>query len=303
VTDADGALARGVWDALSQRVQAAPPEGDGNGLWDRLKVLVDPTQFRPSLARDIEVKAFHLRWGNDYAMMANPRDLIHFQIDPGEAELLPLMDGTRTVKEIVVERFQESGDLELAGTVDFVRQLHVGNFLDRPFLDVDAAVHRSMQSASLARRKGRQFAKTLSIEWSDADRLVRWLYRHLLKWFFSRWVLAFAAIFALGGLLAFISVQLSGRFHLSGKSAAVESLILLGLNYVLTFTHELGHAVVLTHYGRKIKSAGFMIYFGSPAFFVDSSDGLMMERKQRLVQVFAGPYAEMIVAGVASLFV
>src|SRR5207244_7574938 len=73
------------------------------------------------------------------------------------------------------------------------------------------------------------------------------------------------------------------------------------LNYFLTFAHELGHAVVMTRNGRKIKSAGFMIYFGSPAFFVDSSDGLMMDRWQRISQSFAGPYAEIVLAGAASI--
>ena len=72
------------------------------------------------------------------------------------------------------------------------------------------------------------------------------------------------------------------------------------MSYFLTFMHELGHAVVLARYGRRVKSAGFMIYFGSPAFFVDSSDGLMMDRRQRIVQSFAGPYAELIIAGAAA---
>ena len=58
----------------------------------------------------------------------------------------------------------------------------------------------------------------------------------------------------------------------------MQTLVLLVMDYILTFIHELGHAVVLVHYGRKVKSAGFMIYFGSPAFFVESADGLMLDR-------------------------
>ena len=46
------------------------------------------------------------------------------------------MDGTRTVKEIVVERFQESGDMELSGVADLVRQLRVGNFLTDHYVDI-----------------------------------------------------------------------------------------------------------------------------------------------------------------------
>ena len=53
----------------------------------------------------------------------------------------------------------------------------------------------------------------------------------------------------------------------------------------------------LVHYRRRIKSAGFMLYFGSPAFFVDASDGLMLERGPRIVESALGPYTEMILAG------
>ena len=79
---------------------------------------MDPAEYRPHLRDDIEVKVFKLWWGNDYAMIANPTDLVHYQLRPEDVEVLALMDGTRTVKEIVVESFQESGDLSLDGVVD-----------------------------------------------------------------------------------------------------------------------------------------------------------------------------------------
>ncbi len=59
-------------------------------------------------------------------------------------------------------------------------------------------------------------------------------------------------------------MHLSGRFELGGQNRGLQTLVLLVMDYILTFIHELGHAVVLVHYGRKVKSAGFMIYFGSP---------------------------------------
>ena len=56
------------------------------------------------------------------------------------------------------------------------------------------------------------------------------------------------------------------------------------------------------HQGRKIKSAGFMIYFGSPAFFVEASDSLMLDRGKRIVQSAAGPFAELVVSAFASIY-
>ncbi|MGH2636229.1 MAG: cyclic nucleotide-binding domain-containing protein [Actinomycetota bacterium] len=292
---------RGVFSAIGSAIAAAPERDEATpGLWGELAERVDPAEFRPQLAADVEVKEFALRWGNDYAMIANPRELLHYRLEPGEVELLPLMDGTRTVKEIVVERFRESGDLELSGVADLVRQLRVGDFLTTPFLDVESAVRRAIDPVSAARARARQFAKTLSLDWTGAHRFVSWSYRYLLRWFFIPWVGVLALLAAIAGGLAFWSLYRSGRFSLSGESAAAESLLLLAMSYFLTFMHELGHAVVLVHYGRRVKSAGFMIYFGSPAFFVDSSDGLMMDRGQRIVQSAAGPYTELIIAGAAS---
>jgi putative peptide zinc metalloprotease protein len=288
-----------VWDAVSRSVKRTRRRKRG-GLWDRLDELVDVTEFRPKLARDIELKEFKLRWGNDYAVIANPRDLLHFRLEPGDVELVKLMDGTRTVKEIVVERFEDSGDLELSGVADLVEDLKAGNFLHRPFVDVYGAVERAVAPRGTIRTKIREFLSTLSIQWDGADRFVRWLHEHGLRHFFRPGTLLLAGLVSLAGLGAFILLVLSGRFSISGESLALASLILIVLNYFLTFVHELGHAVTLVHYGRRIKGAGFLIYFGSPSFFVEASDGVMLERRERILQAFAGPYAESIVAGIAA---
>jgi CRP-like cAMP-binding protein/Zn-dependent protease len=295
----------GLWGTLSKRLASdgRTKKEEAAGLWGSLAARVDPSEFRPRLASGVESKRFELRWGNDYAIVANPRGLVHYRLDPGDADLLQLMDGTRTVREIVVERFRDSGDLEVSGVADLVQQLRVGNFLDTPFLDTRAAVRRALSPVTPGRRKARQFASTLSVDWEGAQRLVVWFYQHGLRWFFKRWVAWTAGIVAMAGFAAFIAVYASHRFSLTGRSAVVVSLVILALNYFLTFCHELAHATVLVHNGRRVKSAGFMLYFGAPAFFVDSSDGLMMDRTQRIIQSFAGPYAELIIAGAASLVV
>jgi CRP-like cAMP-binding protein/Zn-dependent protease len=287
------------YERLERAIQEAP--SSGRDVWKRLSELVDPAQFRPKLAPDIEKKVQRLRWGNDYAVIQNPRDQIHILLTPQDLELLDLMDGTRTVKEIVFERFQEKGSLELESVADMVRSLYEANFLEQRYFDADAAVKDAMDPASTARRKARTFARTLSISWNGADRLVQWLYRRGLKIFFNKGVLALTAVVSVAGFVAFVDTAGSHRFSLAGKSLAFGFLLLLFLDYVMVFVHELGHALVLVHHGRRIKSAGFMIYFGAPAFFVESTDVLLLPKKTRLAQSAAGPFADMIVAAVASL--
>jgi CRP-like cAMP-binding protein/Zn-dependent protease len=291
----------GIWGALEVEA-GAQPAGEGEGLYDLLEERVDIGEFRPKLAPYTEMKDFsHER--EPYSMLANNRDLLHYRLEPGEAEIVKLMDGTRTVKEIVVERFQESGDLELGGVADLVYSLYVTNFLDRPFFDMDEAVKRAADPELEGRGRRHAAIRTLTVQWKNADRPVRWLYRNGLRYLLNRWVVIPAtAVIIVGGVL-FVSVVQSHDFTLSGRSLAFGFILLMFLNYFAIVIHEVGHGVVLVHNGRRIRSAGIQMYFGTLALFVDSSDSLMMERGPRSLQVLGGPFAEALTGAIVSIVV
>jgi CRP-like cAMP-binding protein/Zn-dependent protease len=259
--------------------------------------------LRPRLQDGAEVRIFRLRWGNDYAMIARADRELHYRLEVWEAELLPKMDGTRTVGDLIVEKMDAGGELDAEGVTDLVLALYGGGFLDPAPIPTDELVADRLDASSPGRKKLKRFGKTLSIEWKGADRLVRFCYRKLLRPFFWWPVATVSGLVALVGLAAFVSVFLSGDFSLDTRSAPVEGAILLALAFFLTFMHELGHSVVITHYGRKVKSAGFLIYFGAPAFFVEATDSLMLDRRQRIIQASAGPFMELVIAGIASLVI
>ena len=287
-----------VADAL--RAGLARPPVDEPDATAVLHEAVDPSNARPKLADDVEVRIFRLRWGNDYAMIANPRTLTHFQIEVWEAELASTMDGTRTVGEIVVDHLDGSGDLDPNAVTELVYFLHKEGLLDPQPPDVPALVAARLAPPAGLRQRLASFMKTLRVDWSGADGHVRWWYRTLLRPLFSPAGAVVTALVALGGFAAFLVANASGRYSLKATEAPLDSLILLALSFVLTYAHELGHAISVVHYGRRIKSAGFMLYFGSPAFFVDVSDGLMLERGPRILESALGPYAEMLLAGIGS---
>ncbi len=269
------------------------------GLADSLEIA----DQRPRMRDGCEVKIFRLRWGNDYAMLARDDRELHYRLEVWEAELLPKMDGSRTVGELVVERMAAGGGLDAEPVTDLVVALYGGGFLDPAPIATNELIADRLDPASPGRKKLKRFGKTLQIEWKGADRLVRFCYRNLLRPFFWWPVALVSGLIALAGLAAFIDVFASGRFSLGEESAPTEAAILLALAFFLTFMHELGHSVVISHYDRKVKSAGFLIYFGSPAFFVEATDSLMLEQKQRILQASAGPFTELIIAGVASLVI
>src|SRR5438552_13327475 len=85
----------GAYAALGERIGSIPlsdpwplsgldPETaeGGTDVWETLGDRLDPGQDRPKIATDVELKEFHMRWGNDYAVARNPRDLLHYRLTP-----------------------------------------------------------------------------------------------------------------------------------------------------------------------------------------------------------------------------
>jgi len=91
---------------------------DEGGVWASLSERLDPTTFHPKLATGTEWKVFHLPWGEDYAMVANPLRTVHYRLPPTDVELFPLLDGSRSVSDLIVERLDEEGDLDADAIVE-----------------------------------------------------------------------------------------------------------------------------------------------------------------------------------------
>ena len=99
-------------------------------------------------------------------------------------------------------------------------------------------------------------------------------------------------------------------WHLVGRRAsrssspagsyALGAAVLLGLNVLALACHELGHALATKHAGRRVPAAGFLVYFGIPSVFVDTTDVWMAGRRARLLTTAAGPAAGLVLAGAAA---
>jgi CRP-like cAMP-binding protein len=279
---------------LDEQVGAQPD------IWESLAAEVDGRHWRPKLAPWVEIKVFEARAGRAYAMVANGRDLIYYGLDTDEVGLLTLLDGTRTLAEVVVAQLEQAGALDTSAVVGLVRSLHSGGFLTDSYVDVNAALTRALESTGAQARLAK-FAKTLTIEWSGAERMTQWLYQHGLRHLFRPAGIAVATLLAVGGVAAFIAFATTHGLGYETQSFGYGFALLFTLNLLLIFIHELGHASVLVHNKRRVKGSGFRFYFGTPAFFVDSSDGMMLERRGRIAFSCGGPYFELVASGVAAI--
>src|SRR5207248_6739970 len=65
--------------------------------------------------------------------------------------------------------------------------------------------------------------------------------------------------------------------------------------------HELAHALVCKSFGCEVRRGGFALFFGFPAFFVDTTDIWLEPRWRRIAVSAAGACADAVVAGACTL--
>lgn len=116
-----------------------------------------------------------------------------------------------------------------------------------------------------------------------------------------------ALLLLLGGLVgAFIAGP--SMWRVLATPLPVEAyLYVVAAMFVSTLLHELGHGMALTYFGGTPRRLGIMLFYLSPAFFCDVTDGWRLSsRKQRVLVALAGPLVHvalgsMVLAGQALL--
>ncbi|HTY71064.1 MAG TPA: cyclic nucleotide-binding domain-containing protein [Actinomycetes bacterium] len=269
-------------------------------VWEALAARLDWSLRRPKVAPDIEYGAVEDTRGEPYVMVANPRDLVHFRLSVPEVDVMRAMDGTRTIGDLVVEQLESGGGLDLTRVVDLVASLESGGFLVDAGIDVDKALSRALSPVTWRSRLNNAMS-TMTVQWSHAEPMVRFLYRYALRYVFAPVGLALCAVIAVLGFAAFFAVADRGTYHLTNRHLGLAFAVLVLLDLVIVFIHELGHAAALIHFGRRVKGAGVRIYFGTPAFFIESSDALMLPRGRRILQAGAGPGLELVGTSIAAI--
>ncbi len=308
-----------VWEALAGRAPGQPIGPADPGLWAAVVERLNPARARPKLRAGIEQA--HLTSVRDvpYVMLRSPdhsnspgpphhpnkASACYLRLTPEEVKLAELMDGSRTVARLVAEFARISGRLAPDQVTRIVADLAGNRMLEE--LPVDAfrpldRMHRRPWPARLGRGL-LAAAKGQRMVVANADPVVGFLYRAGGRALFTRPAAALMAVVVLAGLGVFAWTWWRGdqSVFLTGGSYAAGAAVLLGLNVLALACHELGHALATKHAGRRVPTAGFLVYFGIPSVFVDTTDVWMAGRHRRLLTTAAGPAAGLILAGAAQI--
>ncbi len=199
---------------------------------------------------------------------------VHLSLTDAESELLDRLDGHTSRNEL---------------------ESHFEGDLDELLSDLWSA---GLLVGSELAPEPRMALSSAGIEFAGFDRIVASFYRGPGRWLFTKTFLCVATILAVAGLIMTVAQPPLRR----PDSVSPTTLILLVVASVgAGVLHELGHALVIHHYGRRVGRAGFGHYWGEIAFFVDASDALFLEKSQRLIQALAGPATDAVLASAVTI--
>ena len=286
-------------------IQTLPQIEDRVLPWQWLAQQIDAAAYCP--AADPSALAERVDDGNEsYYVLKNPAAGDYLKLDEADYDLWQLMDGSRTVKALVVAHFVKYKTFAYGRVAALVQELKENRFLTDKPVDIYRQAAQQLEEKDWTYRwqeLARAFIeRTFPVK--GIDGYVTAIYRWGGRFFFNPILLGLMWIVAIAGLIPFtLQLRQPDQFPIVDVLGGgyLEGIVLLLLaNTVIIFIHELAHALTTKHYGRDVPSGGAMIYYGLPAFYVNTMDIWLEPKKHRIAVSWAGPFSGIVLGGVFS---
>lgn len=198
----------------------------------------------------------------------------------GRSQWLLEHDRAADFPKLVVDAVDSAQLISLLGGADTDTILVSDLIEERILIGPD----QPQESAALATRRI-TFTRS-GAEFSGIAPVARMLHRAVMPVVTSWLGRAAVAAVIVGGIVALVMGRPPGPQV--SQHPWVDATLGLAIGLGCAALHELGHAVALVHYGRTPRSAGVGFYWGALCFYVDSSDGITLPRRARIVNALSG---------------
>jgi putative peptide zinc metalloprotease protein len=233
----------------------------------------------------------------------------YFKFPPLTWDIFALMDGQHSIDQIIDE-YNEKYPLQPVDEAFInicLEDLKGWDLLEISATEKNLILMERIRSQRqlLVEKKDKWTFEYMTIAKFDPNDLLDRIIPHI-RWIWSKGFLIGSGIAIL--LMLAINVARWNEFWqgtidlYSFSRKSLWDVVVFFLLFVVSLgIHELGHALTLKNYGGECHEAGFMLFYGSPALYVDSGDGyLMTNRSHRLWFYFSGVYGELLLCAIGA---
>jgi putative peptide zinc metalloprotease protein len=218
----------------------------------------------------------------------------YLRLSDNDAQLLELLDGTRSLVDLIGEAERRFGG---AGPARLARLL--ADLGERGFLAGVAGTQAAVEEPSFWRRLTTPREKTFGWLGPLFERLYRgggWV-------LFTRpalWIVAALCVIGIGVFGALIGLRYGTPFVVADKIDIGGLVFLLG-RFAVVAVHETAHGLAMASFGRRVEKAGVKLVVVLPYAYVDTSEAWFEPRRRRIAISGAGPIADLALGAVFSL--
>lgn len=247
--------------------------------------------LRPRLRSGWALKRLGAEEGDERFVLRDLREGAFLRMAPDEALLLEMLDGKRTIPELLAESEKVVGPGGQARLAALLADLADRGLISGVAAPVQAAAEKSKLAQALAPRER---------VWGGAEDYFPRAYRHWGWFFFSPLPVTFLVLLMLAGFGAFaylIGARYGTPFVVANR-LLIGGAVFVGGRFVMVWFHELSHGLALAHYGRKVPKAGARLLLIFPFAFVDTSESYFEPRRHRIIISAAGPVCDFTLGAV-----
>ena len=251
---------------------------------------------RPRLRSGYALKRLDASEGDQRWVVRDLHDDGFVRISDHDAQLLRLLDGTRSLGDLIAEAERAFGQL---GAVRLARLL--ADLGERGML---AGVEGgAAPDAPAPQGVMRRLLKTRERSVGGVGPFLHWVYRHGGWVLFTRPALVAVVALAVAGFGVWVALVV-GRYgtpFVVAHRLVLGGLVFLAGRALLVGVHELAHGLAMESVGRRVRRAGVKLIFIFPYAFVDTSEVWFEPRHRRFAVSIAGPLSDLAIAGVFSI--
>ena len=219
----------------------------------------------------------------------------YLRLSDNDAQLFELLDGTRSLVDLIGEAEQRFG---ATGSARLARLL--ADLGERGFL---AGVASTQAEAEEPASFWRRLITPREKVFPGIGARFEALYRHGGWVLFSRpalWFLAVLCVVGVGVFGALIALRYGTPFVVANKIGIGGLVFLLG-RFAVVAVHETAHGLAMSSFGRRVEKAGLKLVVILPYAYVDTSQAWFEPRRRRIAISAAGPVSDFSLGAIFSL--
>jgi putative peptide zinc metalloprotease protein len=276
----------------NQELVVDRPRGDDEaGLTIVVPDATAATRFgqRPHIRNGYALKRLEAGEGSRRWVLKDLRSGRLVRLSDADAELFLLIDGTRSLAELVREAERQLG---AAGPARL--SLLLASLGERGFLAGGQGEEPESETGRL-----RGLVASRQVAWSGAGALFERLYRRGGRALVSRPARApLGGLAAVGaGVFAYLVVGRYGTPFVVASKVGIGGIVFLLGRLAVAAVHETAHGLVMASFGRRVRQAGLKLVLIFPYVYVDTSDAWFEPRRRRIAVSAAGPASDLVLGG------